>query len=256
MENKLNTEDELYCLKYEFNSLAEYITKNQAERWVPNCIDKLTESEHLERYKYACLFAKNKKVLDIAGGIGYGSFLLSKNGKAEEVHSIDLDSDTVKYANLKYYDKSIKRQVGDAVNFIKPEYYDLIVSFETIEHLINYNTFITNIYKSLKFGGELIISSPSVLNTTKIIDNKYHTIEWSFLDFQNLLNKKFEIKDIYVQSVTLRKDLNNNILSRLKQKILNNPQKKISRPVFEKYVGQYKPNEIVRCYQLIHCLKK
>lgn len=256
MENKLTLEEELYCLKYEFDTLAEYVIKNQAERWVPNCIDQLTESEHLERYRYACLFAQGKNVLDIAGGSGYGTYLLSKNGKAKEVHSVDIDANAVRYANSKYYNKSITREVGDAISYVKDNYYELIVSFETIEHLTDYDSFLKNIHKSLKVGGELIISSPSVLETTLVNNNKYHTIEWSFLDFQNLLKDKFKIKEIYVQSVSLKKDYKNNIFSRFKRKLLNEPPISIKRPVFEKYEGQYKPNEIVRCYQLIHCVKR
>lgn len=256
MENKLSIEEQLYCLKYEFDALSELVTKRQGERWVHNCIPQQTENEHLERYKYACLHSQNKKVLDIAGGSGYGTFLLATNGAAKEVHSVDLDEKAVKYANIKYNNPSIKREIADATNYVKENYYDVIVSFETIEHLKDYTTFLNNVHKSLAANGHLIISTPIALNTTTNNINKYHTIEWSFLDFQNLLQNLFDIKEIYVQSVFLKSDMKHSLFSKMKRKLFNQVYVERKKPVFEKYTGQYKANDMIGGFQLVHCIKK
>ena len=256
MANKLTIEEQMYCLQYEFDVLAEFITKGHVERWVHNCIHEKIEAEHLERYRYAIQYSKNKKVLDIAGGSGYGTFLLATDGKAEEVHSVDLDDKAVKYGDLKYSDPVITRKVGNAVTYVQESYYDLIVSFETIEHVGDYNTFLDNIYKSLATNGHLIISSPVVQHTTTDNINKYHTIEWSFNDFHKLLQNKFEIKDVYVQSLILTSDLKDSLFARVKRKLWNQSYAERTKSVFEKYDNQYNPNDIVAGYQMIHCVKK
>lgn len=256
MANKLTIEEQIYCLQYEFDVLAEFITKGHVERWVHNCISAKIEAEHLERYQYAMQYAKNKKVLDIAGGSGYGTYLLATEGEANEVHSVDLDEAAVKYADIKYKHSSIQRKVGNAVTYVQESYYDLIVSFETIEHVDDYHTFLDNLYKSLVKNGSLIISSPVVQHTTHHNLNKYHNIEWSFNDFQKLLQDKFDIQDVYVQSIILTDDLKDSLFSRIKRKLLNESYVEREKSVFEKYNRQYNPNDIVAGYQMIHCVKK
>ena len=59
--------------------------------------------EHLHRYAFAIEISKNKKVLDIACGEGYGSNLMSKS--AAEVTGIDIDETTINNASKKYFDK-------------------------------------------------------------------------------------------------------------------------------------------------------
>jgi 2-polyprenyl-3-methyl-5-hydroxy-6-metoxy-1,4-benzoquinol methylase len=56
--------------------------------------------EHLYRYYFALHFVKDKKVLDLACGEGYGSYILSKS--AEYVTGLDIDEKTIKHASCKY----------------------------------------------------------------------------------------------------------------------------------------------------------
>lgn len=255
MEKKLTIEEQLYCLQYEFDILSGLYTKGHVERWVPKCIPALVEAQHLERYLYACNFVHNKNVLDIAGGSGYGTYLLGTKGNAQKVTSVDLDVEAVKYANIKYHNDNIERKVGNAIEYVEEKTYDLVVSFETVEHLNNYEKFIHNIHQSLKENGELIISTPITSQTTTTPFNKYHVIEWSFDDFQELIKKKFEIKETYVQSIVLKKDYPN-LFVRIIRKLLNKPFVINERPVFEKYTGQYCSDKMVSGYQMIHCVKK
>jgi 2-polyprenyl-3-methyl-5-hydroxy-6-metoxy-1,4-benzoquinol methylase len=46
--------------------------------------------EHINRYIFASQFVNNKRILDIACGIGYGSTTLIQMGKAEEIIGADL----------------------------------------------------------------------------------------------------------------------------------------------------------------------
>ena len=60
------------------------------ERFVPQQTDPLLALEHYHRYCFAARFAKNRRVLDIACGEGYGSAFLAK--WASEVVGIDSDA--------------------------------------------------------------------------------------------------------------------------------------------------------------------
>ncbi|MBI4372786.1 MAG: methyltransferase domain-containing protein [Candidatus Omnitrophica bacterium] len=96
--------------------------------------------DHLERYRYACSYVEGKKVLDVAWGTAYGDMLLKQRGKAEEVVTLDIS--------------------GKEYESIPNAPYDVVTSFETIEHLENPEGFLKTLHQALKPGGELIISAP------------------------------------------------------------------------------------------------
>ena len=70
------------------------------ERMMPEMLHSTIIIEHLHRYALASLFCKNKNVLDIASGEGYGSNILSQY--ADQVTGVDIDENAVKYAASKY----------------------------------------------------------------------------------------------------------------------------------------------------------
>jgi len=51
------------------------------ERYVPGMEGAEIGYEHLHRYAFATQFVRNKRVLDLASGEGYGSHLLAKTAK-------------------------------------------------------------------------------------------------------------------------------------------------------------------------------
>ena len=102
---------------------------------------------------------------------------------------------------------NLKFEQGDATKYGKKDQFDVIVSFETIEHVSAYKDVIKNFYKLLKADGMLYISSPNRMVTSpgakKLLDkpkNKYHTQEFLPNELSELLVESgFKIKDIYGQ---------------------------------------------------------
>lgn len=201
MNKKIETlEEELFCLKIELETLSGVILRNESERWIPNYLFPSTEHSHLERYKLASQFAKDKIVLDIASGSGKGSFLLKTEGKAFKVIGNDLDKDAIRYSNHRYKLEGVEFFESDASKLKYDSEFDLIVSFETIEHIDFYNEYLIALKNSLKADGQLLISTPissQSINTNP--SNPYHVCEWGFEEFQNLIKNYFEIEKIYVQ---------------------------------------------------------
>ena len=103
------------------------------ERLVPEAFaGELVLAEHLARYLLAARLAPGRRVLDAASGEGYGTAMLAASG-AENVIGVDVDAATVAHARGRY---GLDFRVGDVseLPFADGEF-DLVVSFETIEHV-------------------------------------------------------------------------------------------------------------------------
>ncbi|MNK33144.1 putative S-adenosylmethionine-dependent methyltransferase [compost metagenome] len=223
MDNIQEIIEENFCLKFELDSLADHLLFGKHERWVHGFMNKYGDELHLKRYEFAQKFVSGKRVLDIAGGSGYGTYYLAKNGNPVEIHSVDLSEDSVRYANHRYPDEKITRFVDNAETYENKEYYDVVVSFETIEHLPGYAAFLERVFASLKPGGKLIISTPVTAVTSTNNINEFHVIEWSFNDFQELIKKHFKIEEVYLQNIALNSQIVNSFVKKVRHKF--NPGK-------------------------------
>jgi len=161
------------------------------ERMVPETDrETLMYSEHLVRYAFAAQFAKGKRVLDVACGSGYGSQLLSAKG-ARSVIGIDRSPEAITYSSKHHGSKQCRFVVGDALRLpFEDDQFDLIVSFETIEHLANHEDFLAELARVLGKTGMLIISSPN--KATYPEGNPFHLRELHFEEFESLLASEFE----------------------------------------------------------------
>jgi len=71
------------------------------ERFIPNKSPKRIEEDHIERYNFASRYVENRNVLDIACGVGYGSFILS-HANARLVDGVDICRRSIDYAKTNY----------------------------------------------------------------------------------------------------------------------------------------------------------
>jgi len=149
--------------------------------------------EHLHRYALACEFVKNKTVLDLASGEGYGSNLLSKYAKM--VIGIDISGEAISYSTQKYRKDNLKFIKADATEIpIETGAIDVVVSFETLEHVSEQEKMLSEIKRVLKNDGILIISSPEKSNYEEVNleKNPFHIKELYFDDFRQLISKYFK----------------------------------------------------------------
>jgi len=168
------------------------------ERLVPDMLADSSEHQkfidvHLKRYNLAVPYAKGKKVLDIASGTGYGSQMLSFAG-ASSVLGVDLSSDAIEYAQKNYQASNVKFICANAEEFEYPEKFDVITSFETIEHLPNPVRFLENLQRHLVPQGHLILSVP--LGETRHYD-PYHLHIFNQEQIFSLLEKTGFSVDFY-----------------------------------------------------------
>ena len=134
-----------------------------------------------------------KNILDIACGEGYGSNILSEY--ALSVVGIDISEEAINHASKKYEKKNLRFIQGSATFIdLTPSSIDVIVSFETIEHLAEHDLMLQQIKKVLKEDGILIISSPDKKNYSDKTGykNPFHVKELYSQDFAILIKKYFE----------------------------------------------------------------
>ncbi|MBV6420110.1 MAG: Ubiquinone biosynthesis O-methyltransferase [Ignavibacteriaceae bacterium] len=130
------------------------------EYFIPGKSGERIEADHLERYKFACNFAKDKSILDIACGVGYAGPMFIQAG-AKNYFGADINDKLIKYAKDNYASEQIGYSISDICTFRFERKFDLISCFETIEHIKNYKAAIINLYNLLDSGGTLLISSPN-----------------------------------------------------------------------------------------------
>jgi ubiquinone/menaquinone biosynthesis C-methylase UbiE len=148
--------------------------------------------EHLHRYAIVQNIVSNKIVLDIASGEGYGSFLISK--QAKKVIGVDIDEKSINHAKEKYKNQSnLFFKIGNGISIpLEDKIVDVVISFETIEHIFEQEVFVKEIRRVLKDDGILIISSPEKsIYSERDKDNPFHLKELTKIEFNFLLSKYF-----------------------------------------------------------------
>jgi 2-polyprenyl-3-methyl-5-hydroxy-6-metoxy-1,4-benzoquinol methylase len=175
-----------------------------------------TMIEHLHRYALVKGLVKDKVILDIACGEGYGSNLLAQEAKL--VIGVDIDKETVKAAQGKYKKKNLTYQVGSTSNIpCEDNFFDIVVSFETIEHHNEHEQMIAEIKRVLKPEGILIISTPDKKQYSDIpnYQNPFHIKEMYEKEFKALIKNNFQ-NQIFLQqqpiygSLIINEALNSN----------------------------------------------
>lgn len=150
-------------------------------------------NRHLATYLYSISYINGeKRILDIGCSDGYGSFLIAK--KAKETIALDIDRKTIEEAREKYKRKNLKFIRGDALSLIWRNKFDVVVSFQVIEHLNDVDLYLTQIKKVLKKGGCFILSTPNRLLRLRKEEqpwNKFHVYEYEAGELEILLERFF-----------------------------------------------------------------
>ena len=165
------------------------------ERFVPGAPDAKGDMwyEHWHRYHYVLPLVAGKTILDVACGEGYGSALLSR--QAAQVSGVDISPEAIAHgrvayagrANLRLFEASCTRLPFDAASF------DVVVSFETIEHIREQAEFLDEVRRVLKPGGVLILSCPNKAEYSdkRGFSNEFHVKELYRPELEALLAPRF-----------------------------------------------------------------
>lgn len=176
------------------------------ERFTPECVREMWY-EHWHRYALAQPLVAGRRVLDAACGEGYGSAFLAAG--AAEVTGVDVDAQTIDHARRRYGGRpGLEFRHGSVTALpLADASVDVVVSFETIEHLDEQARMLSEFDRVLAPGGCLLISSPDRHAYNAQGDgqpNPFHVRELDRDEFTALLRPHFPALRLYGQRLAFQ----------------------------------------------------
>jgi SAM-dependent methyltransferase len=172
------------------------------ERFTPECVREIWY-EHWHRYLFASRIARGKRVLDAACGEGYGSSLLAN--MAAEVVGVDIDAASIAHARERYGSRpNLRFEQGDVTALgLGSRRFDLIVSFETLEHVAAQERLLAGFANALTDDGILVVSSPDKHTYSEVAGfrNEFHVRELYRDELLALLKPHFPAVKLYGQKL-------------------------------------------------------
>src|SRR5262245_51049092 len=132
------------------------------ERFLPWIRESTIAYEHLHRYAYAAELTKDKRVLDLACGEGYGARMLAET--ASSVVGIDIDENVIRHASVKYAGSTNLQFISGSITAVPIQdahSFDVVTCFEAIEHIEDQEALLAEVKRLLKPDGTFIVSTPN-----------------------------------------------------------------------------------------------
>lgn len=161
---------------------------------------------HVSRYVLAAQHIRaGDIVVDAACGLGYGTAVLAACSPGAKFYGVDIDPDSVAYANINYAadNQSISYHASDVVNlsFLPDHSVDTVISFETIEHVKDYDLFLAEVQRVLKPDGRFIGSVPNLwCDETGNDPNPYHYHVFDWNKLNDAISKYFIVDGRWAQT--------------------------------------------------------
>ena len=202
--------------------MAEVNLRKTGERIVPekikSCDEYLLYLRHMFAYKQASHFLNNNNnVLEVGCGEGYGTHYLSH--RVKNIIGLDIDENTIKHAAAKYSSDNCTFNFFDGLNIpYEDNIFDVVISFQVIEHVFNDFDFVSDIYRVMKKNSNFILTTPNRkyrLKNNQQPWNRFHVREYSAIDLNNLLNRTFNSVNIW--GIRGNDDIQKNEIKRVKQ---------------------------------------
>lgn len=174
------------------------------ERPRPDGPDRVSFNHHLARYQFALgQMAGGERVLDAGCGTGYGSRLMRDRGRS--VVGVDYSPHAIAYARQHYQGPALLYAVMDGKDLAFPSgQFDLVISFEVIEHMPDPEKFLRECVRVLVPSGRLILSTPN--RTTADIHmrsigqtNEFHVSMFDVSGLRRVLGRHFARVELYGQ---------------------------------------------------------
>ena len=127
-------------------------------------------------------YKNDANILDAGSGFGQYSYFLSKQSKNWNILGVDVKKEQIDDCN-KFFSKigkseHVRFEFADLTKFLKKSEYDLILSVDVMEHILEDVQVFKNFHQSLKENGVLLISTPSDQGGSDVHDEDEH----SFID--------------------------------------------------------------------------
>ena len=131
--------------------------------------------------KWARNTSGNMRVLDAGSGFGQYAYYLARKHKNWNILGVDVKTEQIEdctsFFNKIGYDH-VKFEFADLTKFKQDNAYDLVLSVDVMEHILEDVLVFQNLCDSMKEGGMLLISTPSDQGGSDVHDHDHE----SFID--------------------------------------------------------------------------
>lgn len=154
---------------------------------------------HKKAYLEAAARFAGQAVLDCGCNVGYGTAIMA--GSAESVVGIDLNEAAIQRAKATYPELDFKLTDGSSIPFDDASF-EAVVSFQVIEHVGDYESYLSEIRRVLRPGGIALFTTPNRairLEPGMKPWNEFHVTEFTADQLSSLLAQYF--KDVTVHGM-------------------------------------------------------
>jgi len=162
--------------------------------------------QHLTRYVFAKKYCSGR-VLDMACGVGYGSYFLCSATNVESVIGADISEPAISFGSKTFTNSKLRYQIESAIQTDFPDgSFDTIVSLETIEHIRELALFMKEIKRLLRAQGIFIVSLPNKKFFHNAgIKNDFHYHEMLYEDLLPFLSEYFSDLELFYQFFPIKR---------------------------------------------------
>lgn len=169
-------------------------------------LEHMTNTALLKTYNWASDFCINKCVLEIGCGDLGGAELLLRKSPAKQYYGIDYNINALIAATKRQSKTKILCSKGEEIPF-KDSSFDVILTFQVLEHIVEYEKFLEEIHRLIRPDGILLLSTPD-LQSRPDDPNPWHVSLFDKPGLAKLLNKHFEEVEMLYQYGADRTNLN------------------------------------------------
>jgi SAM-dependent methyltransferase len=156
--------------------------------------DRLIYAMHRATYDFAAGFCTGRSVLDYGCGSGWGSQCIAEI--AAGVDAIDVAADAIAYAGEHHPHPYLRHRVIDdnaPLPFVDAAF-DVVLSFQVIEHVADVDRYLGEIRRVLEPGGIALFATPD--RSTRLLPlqrpwNRWHLREYSSTTLARALGRHF-----------------------------------------------------------------
>jgi SAM-dependent methyltransferase len=199
--------------------------RKTGERLVPTGIRRASDYVQYLRHIFPYQFVEKEirslanieKALEVGFGAGYGTPILG--AVCGSVVGIDVEQQAVEHASREYGVDNLSFMIYDGANIpFEDNSFDVVVSFQVIEHVADDAGFVRELCRVLKPGGRLYISTPNRLTRLEPGEkpfNRFHVREYSPDQLKSVLEEHFS--KVAMMGVSATKEIHDLEASRIKQ---------------------------------------
>lgn len=152
---------------------------------------------HAASYRFAEPYCQGKLVLDLGCGSGYGSARIASVASA--VTGVDVAADAIAFAKARYAAPNLnyRQVVADAALPFEDASFDVVLSFQVIEHVVDEASYLQEARRVLRPGGVLLLITPD--RQHRLLPrqrpwNRWHLREYSAESLVTLVSPVLDIE--------------------------------------------------------------